>query len=122
MLVPTSTTAWCISAFTLSFRIFCDNSTIFWSCDFSSRLMGSITMYSSSMPMVKRWVSMMYQFSCKILHFFQERQKRFFLNNLPTFAAMLSDTEENYLKALLRITAEHDETGGAGTNQLAGRL
>lgn len=64
----------------------------------------------------------MYQFSCKILHFFQERQKRFFLNNLPTFAAMLSDTEENYLKALLRITAEHDETGGAGTNQLAGRL
>lgn len=35
---------------------------------------------------------------------------------------MLSDTEENYLKALLRITAEDDGAGGAGTNQLAGRL
>ena len=35
---------------------------------------------------------------------------------------MLSDTEENYLKALLRITAEHNGAGGAGTNQLAGTL
>lgn len=35
---------------------------------------------------------------------------------------MLSDTEENYLKALLRITAEHSGMAGAGTNQLAGRL
>lgn len=41
---------------------------------------------------------------------------------MPTFAAMLSDTEENYLKALLRITAEHNGAGGAGTNQLAGTL
>lgn len=64
----------------------------------------------------------MCEFFCKILHFFQESQKIFFLNNLPTFAAMLSDTEENYLKALLRITAEHNGAGGAGTNQLAGTL
>lgn len=35
---------------------------------------------------------------------------------------MLSDTEENYLKALLRITAEHDGVGEAGTNQLANKL
>lgn len=35
---------------------------------------------------------------------------------------MLSDTEENYLKALLRITAEHDGAGEAGTNQLASKL
>ena len=35
---------------------------------------------------------------------------------------MLSDTEENYLKALLRITAEHGGDGEAGTNQLAGKL
>ncbi|WP_090974140.1 metal-dependent transcriptional regulator [Parapedobacter composti] len=35
---------------------------------------------------------------------------------------MLSDTEENYLKALLRITGEQGDTGEAGTNQLAGRL
>lgn len=41
---------------------------------------------------------------------------------LPKFAAMLSDTEENYLKALLRITGEQDSTGEAGTNQLAGKL
>jgi len=35
---------------------------------------------------------------------------------------MLSDTEENYLKALLRITGEQGNGGEAGTNQLAGRL
>lgn len=35
---------------------------------------------------------------------------------------MLSDTEENYLKALLRITGEQDGAGEAGTNQLAGKL
>ncbi len=35
---------------------------------------------------------------------------------------MLSDTEENYLKALLRITGEQDGVGEAGTNQLAGKL
>lgn len=35
---------------------------------------------------------------------------------------MLSETEENYLKALLRITAENYEAGGAGTNQLAAKL
>ncbi len=34
---------------------------------------------------------------------------------------MLSDTEENYLKALLRITGD-DRTGEAGTNQLANKL
>ena len=57
------------------------------------------------------------------MHFFQEIQKIFFLNNLPTFVTMLSETEENYLKALLRITAEHEGgAGGAGTNQLARRL
>mgnify|MGYP001255379332 CR=1 FL=1 len=41
---------------------------------------------------------------------------------LPTFALMLSITEENYLKALLRITVEQNNTGEAGTNQLAGKL
>ena len=35
---------------------------------------------------------------------------------------MLSVTEENYLKALLRITVEQNNTGKAGTNQLAGKL
>ena len=45
-----------------------------------------------------------------------------FLFELTTFAAMLSETEENYLKALLRITAEHGGAGEAGTNQLAGKL
>ncbi|WP_353131173.1 metal-dependent transcriptional regulator [Parapedobacter pyrenivorans] len=35
---------------------------------------------------------------------------------------MLSDTEENYLKALLRITGEQGGVGEAGTNQLAGKL
>ncbi|SEK66869.1 metal-dependent transcriptional regulator [Parapedobacter koreensis] len=35
---------------------------------------------------------------------------------------MLSDTEENYLKALLRITGEHGGAGETGTNQLAGKL
>ncbi|PPL04599.1 metal-dependent transcriptional regulator [Parapedobacter indicus] len=35
---------------------------------------------------------------------------------------MLSDTEENYLKALLRITGEYGSGGEAGTNQLAGKL
>lgn len=35
---------------------------------------------------------------------------------------MLSDTEENYLKALLRITLEQSNSEGAGTNQLAGKL
>ncbi len=35
---------------------------------------------------------------------------------------MLSDTEENYLKALLRITVEQGNAGEAGTNQLAGKL
>ncbi|SKB56632.1 iron (metal) dependent repressor, DtxR family [Parapedobacter luteus] len=35
---------------------------------------------------------------------------------------MLSDTEENYLKALLRLTGEHDGAGETGTNQLAGTL
>ena len=35
---------------------------------------------------------------------------------------MLSVTEENYLKALLRITVEQNDTGKAGTNQLAGKL
>ena len=35
---------------------------------------------------------------------------------------MLSDTEENYLKALLRITAEQENNGEAGTNQLAATL
>ena len=35
---------------------------------------------------------------------------------------MLSDTEENYLKALLRITGEQSGVGEAGTNQLAGKL
>lgn len=35
---------------------------------------------------------------------------------------MLSDTEENYLKALLRITLEQNNSEGAGTNQLAGKL
>lgn len=35
---------------------------------------------------------------------------------------MLSDTEENYLKALLRITAEYGGAGEAGTNQLASKL
>ncbi len=35
---------------------------------------------------------------------------------------MLSVTEENYLKALLRITVEQNNTGEAGTNQLAGKL
>jgi len=35
---------------------------------------------------------------------------------------MLSDTEENYLKALLRITGEQGGAGEAGTNQLAGKL
>lgn len=35
---------------------------------------------------------------------------------------MLSDTEENYLKALLRLTVEQGNTGEAGTNQLAGKL
>ncbi len=65
---------------------------------------------------------MIFDFRSKLSHFFQESQKIFFLNNLPTFAVMLSDTEENYLKALLRITAEHDSAGGAGTNQLASTL
>lgn len=41
---------------------------------------------------------------------------------LPKFVIMLSDTEENYLKALLRITGEQGSGGEAGTNQLAGRL
>lgn len=41
---------------------------------------------------------------------------------LPKFVAMLSDTEENYLKALLRITGEQGRVGEAGTNQLAGKL
>lgn len=44
-----------------------------------------------------------------------------FLVNLIKFAVMLSDTEENYLKALLRITGD-DRKGEAGTNQLAGKL
>lgn len=35
---------------------------------------------------------------------------------------MLSVTEENYLKALLRITSESGANGEAGTNQLAGKL
>src|SRR5690606_29657428 len=35
---------------------------------------------------------------------------------------MLSITEENYLKALLRITVEQNSTGEAGTNQLAGKM
>ena len=35
---------------------------------------------------------------------------------------MLSDTEENYLKALLRITLEQGNAGQAGTNQLASKL
>lgn len=35
---------------------------------------------------------------------------------------MLSDTEENYLKALLRITGEPGNNGEAGTNQLATTL
>ncbi len=43
-------------------------------------------------------------------------------SKLPKFAAMLSDTEENYLKALLRITGEQGGAGEAGTNQLAGKL
>src|SRR5690606_24206045 len=38
------------------------------------------------------------------------------------FAMMLSDTEENYLKALLRITGEQGSGGEAGTNQLAAKL
>lgn len=41
---------------------------------------------------------------------------------LHTFASMLSVTEENYLKALLHITAENGSNGEAGTNQLAGKL
>ncbi|MFC3196866.1 metal-dependent transcriptional regulator [Parapedobacter deserti] len=41
---------------------------------------------------------------------------------LPKFAVMLSVTEENYLKALLRITGERGRAGEAGTNQLAGKL
>src|SRR5690606_34227245 len=41
---------------------------------------------------------------------------------LPKFVVMLSGTEENYLKALLRITGEHGSGGEAGTNQLAGKL
>lgn len=35
---------------------------------------------------------------------------------------MLSVTEENYLKALLRITSENEGSGEAGTNQLAAKL
>lgn len=35
---------------------------------------------------------------------------------------MLSVTEENYLKALLRITSENGSNGEAGTNQLASKL
>ncbi|MGK6353028.1 metal-dependent transcriptional regulator [Parapedobacter sp. DT-150] len=41
---------------------------------------------------------------------------------LSKFAVMVSDTEENYLKALLRITGEQGRAGEAGTNQLAGKL
>ncbi len=73
------------------------------------------------------------EFSCKILYF-QKNKKYFYQsiftfpnattipNKLTTFALMLSDTEENYLKALLRITVEQDNAGEAGTNQLAGKL
>ncbi len=43
-------------------------------------------------------------------------------SKLPKFAIMLSDTEENYLKALLRITGEQGSGGEAGTNQLAAKL
>jgi DtxR family Mn-dependent transcriptional regulator len=35
---------------------------------------------------------------------------------------MLSSTEENYMKALLRITSEQEANGEAGTNQLALKL
>ncbi|WP_257669282.1 metal-dependent transcriptional regulator [Parapedobacter tibetensis] len=53
---------------------------------------------------------------------FQAIERSAIPDNLPTFALMLSDTEENYLKALLRITVEQDSAGEAGTNQLAGKL
>src|SRR5690554_1808740 len=43
-------------------------------------------------------------------------------NYLHTFVLMLSETEENYLKALLRITIESENGGEAGTNQLAAKL
>src|SRR5580704_16884889 len=51
--VPTSTTAWCISALTLSLIIFWPSMTMRCSWLFSSRLLGSMTMYSSSIPRVK---------------------------------------------------------------------
>ena len=35
---------------------------------------------------------------------------------------MLSFTEENYLKALLRLTVDHSEKSDAGTNEIAGYL
>lgn len=43
-------------------------------------------------------------------------------HELAKFVVMLSHTEENYLKALLRITGERHGVGGAGTNQLADTL
>lgn len=45
-----------------------------------------------------------------------------YLYKIYTFANMLSVTEENYLKALLRITSEEESSGEAGTNQLASKL
>jgi len=53
MSVPTSTTAWCISALTLSLMIFWPSVTIFCSWLLSSRVFGSTTIYSSSTPRVK---------------------------------------------------------------------
>ena len=52
--VPTSTTDWCISALTRSWRIILPFARISaWMCERRSRVTGSIVWYSSSIPMVK---------------------------------------------------------------------
>ena len=53
ILVPTSTTDWCISALTCSFNIVLAPSTILDKWDRKSLVFGSIIWYSSSTPSVK---------------------------------------------------------------------
>src|SRR5688572_19664281 len=57
MPVPISMTDWCISGFTRSFRTRFPSSSISWTCDFNSRVSGSMIWNSSSTPRVKagRW-------------------------------------------------------------------